>query len=71
VREQVGLYGTLTGSPPSPAKQEAEPNAQRDSQRGAQPARATGGTEEKPPLADVVAFPRRDKQGSARRRQDR
>jgi 2-aminoadipate transaminase len=61
VREQVGLYGTLTGSPSS----HAQANAQAD----AQPSRAEG--EGKPPLADVVAFPRRDRQGSARRRQDR
>ncbi len=59
VREQLGLYGTLTGSPPSPA---AAP----------EPAHAgEGEPEESVPLADVVALPRRDQQGSARRRQDR
>ncbi|HMH47679.1 MAG TPA: PLP-dependent aminotransferase family protein, partial [Solirubrobacteraceae bacterium] len=71
VREQVGLYGTLTGSPPLRAQLEGQPNAQADSQSDAPPARAEGGGQERPPLADVVAFPRRDQQGSARRRQDR
>jgi 2-aminoadipate transaminase len=71
VRGQVGLYGTLTGSPPPRTPLEGQPNAQADSQSGAPPARAEAGGEEKLPLADVVAFPRRDQQGSARRRQDR
>jgi 2-aminoadipate transaminase len=60
VRQQLGLYGTLTGSSTTAAP-------------GAKPAQAetgeTGAT--KAPLADVVAFPRRDQDGSARRRQDR
>ena len=60
VRQQLGLYGTLTGSSTT-----ASP--------AAKPARAeTGETDAaKAPLADVVAFPRRDQDGSARRRRDR
>ena len=54
VREQVGLFGTLTGSP--------------SSRTGAEPAPAADGS---PGLADVVALPRREEDGSARRRQDR
>jgi 2-aminoadipate transaminase len=57
VREQLGLYGTLTGSPVVASQPGAE--------RGDQPA-----GEQQIPLADVVALPRRDPQGSARRRQD-
>jgi 2-aminoadipate transaminase len=48
VREQVDLYGTLTGHPPAPA-QRTEPPA-RDQREG----RADGG------LADVVELPRRE-----------
>jgi 2-aminoadipate transaminase len=59
VREQVGLYGTLSGSSSPPAQAADEPTS------------AEHAAEEKLPLADVVAFPRRDQQGSARRRQDR
>jgi 2-aminoadipate transaminase len=55
VREQMGLYGTLTGSAPTTAASEPAPE---------QP-------QSKAPLADVVAFPRRDHDGSARRQQDR
>jgi 2-aminoadipate transaminase len=60
VRQQLGLYGTLTGSSTAAAP-------------AAEPARAeTGGADvTKAPLADVVAFPRRDQDGSARRRRDR
>ncbi|MFI5037393.1 MAG: PLP-dependent aminotransferase family protein [Solirubrobacterales bacterium] len=58
VREQVGLYGTLTGSPPS-----AQAKAKRE---GAD----APGTEDVG-LADVVALPRRDRESSARRRRDR
>jgi 2-aminoadipate transaminase len=58
VREQVGLYGTLSGSS-APAQAAAEPPPE------------AGGAPEEISLADVVAFPRRDQQGSARRRQDR
>ncbi|MEA2224768.1 MAG: 2-aminoadipate transaminase [Solirubrobacteraceae bacterium] len=54
VREQLGLYGTLTGSPPAAKPQTPEPDA------GPGPA-----------LADVVALPRRDREGPARKRKDR
>jgi 2-aminoadipate transaminase len=60
VRQQLGLYGTLTGSSPA-----ARPGAKPAAPDTDEPA-AT-----KAPLADVVAFPRRDRDGSARRRQDR
>jgi 2-aminoadipate transaminase len=60
VRQQLGLYGTLTGSSTSTAT-------------AAKPVRAEAGETDtaKAPLADVVAFPRRDQDGSARRRRDR
>jgi 2-aminoadipate transaminase len=61
VREQLGLYGTLTGT-------SATSKAETSTSQG------DGGdatAEAKVPLADVVAFPRRDQDGSARRRQDR
>jgi 2-aminoadipate transaminase len=60
VRQQLGLYGTLSGSSPA-------------AQPGADPAPPEPGEVDatKAPLADVVAFPRRDRDGSARRRQDR
>jgi 2-aminoadipate transaminase len=58
VREQVGLFGTLTGS--------------SSSQTGAQPARGTDEVPDaSAPLADVVRLPRREQKGPARRRQDR
>jgi 2-aminoadipate transaminase len=64
VRQQLGLYGTLSGSAASSGDVTA--------------VQADGGLmgnnealEPKAPLADVVAFPRRDRDGSARRRQDR
>jgi 2-aminoadipate transaminase len=56
MREQVGLFGTLTGSSSSLTPREPAPDVEAD-----------GGV----PLADVVALPRRDQEGSARRRQDR
>jgi 2-aminoadipate transaminase len=59
VGEQVGLYGTLTGSPPS-AQAQAKPESADEP-----------GTDRSAGLADVVALPRRDRGGSARRRQDR
>jgi 2-aminoadipate transaminase len=59
VREQVGLYGTLTGSPP-PAQAQANP------ERAEAP-----GTDGSAGLADVVALPRRGQDGPSRRRQDR
>jgi 2-aminoadipate transaminase len=56
VRAQVGLLGSLSGSPPTPdaAQQAAGADAQGEA-----------------PLADVVALPRRHGSGTARRRQDR
>jgi 2-aminoadipate transaminase len=57
VREQLGLYGTLTGSSSTvkpPAEFAPEPAPDQPS-----------------PLADVVALPRRDREGPARRRKDR
>ncbi len=60
VHQQLGLYGTLTGSSPA-----ARPGVEPAAPDTGEPA-AT-----KAPLADVVAFPRRDRDGSARRRQDR
>ena len=59
VREQVGLYGTLTGSPP-PAQAQAKP------ERADAP-----GTDGSVGLADVVALPQRGQDGPSRRRQDR
>jgi 2-aminoadipate transaminase len=56
VHRQLGLYGTLAGSSAA---------ARAD----AKPAPVEGG--DTTPLADVVAFPRRDRDGTARRRQDR
>jgi 2-aminoadipate transaminase len=54
VHEQLGLFGTLTGSSPPHPEEELSPVA-----------------EETPGLADVVALPRRDEDGPARRRRDR
>jgi 2-aminoadipate transaminase len=59
VREQVGLYGTLSGSPP-PARAQGKP------ERADAP-----DTDGSVGLADVVALPRRGQDGSAHRRQDR
>jgi len=56
VREQLGLFGTLTDS------------SQTASSR---PSAAEPTTEGSTPLADVVALPRRKQEGSARRRLDR
>jgi 2-aminoadipate transaminase len=61
VREQMGLYGTLTGSGGRAQDRAAEHEQERES-----PAASPT-----PPLADVVAFPRREQDGSARRQQDR
>ena len=67
VNRQVSLYGTLTGSPGATvAGASAGAGAGEDSARGDAPA-----GEEGSPLADVVALPRREQDGSARRRQDR
>ena len=57
MREQLGLLGSLSGSPA------AEP------ERHQPPAPATAGGDE--PLADVVALPRREQGSPARRRRDR
>jgi len=59
VREQLGLLGTLSGSPAAPAGPSV----------AASPASTL--EQEKTPLADVVALPRRDQAASRRRRQDR
>jgi 2-aminoadipate transaminase len=61
VREQLGLYGTLTGSAP----------AQGGSAQTTAPADAKAERDESTPLADVVALPRRDREDRARRQQDR
>jgi 2-aminoadipate transaminase len=63
VREQVGLYGTLTGAAASPADDTgagpgAAPDPGSDSQDAAK-------------LADVVELPRRARDDSSRRLQDR
>jgi 2-aminoadipate transaminase len=63
VREQLGLYGTLTGTSASPARtaEHAHP----------EPGTEDDAAEQQVTLADVVAFPRRDGEEPARRRQDR
>lgn len=55
VREQMGLYGTLTGSSAAAAADGATAEA----------------SEQAPALADVVALPRRDRERPARRQKDR
>jgi 2-aminoadipate transaminase len=55
VREQLGLFGTLTGSSQTASK---SPSAADPASEGS-------------PLADVVALPRRNQEGPARRRLDR
>jgi 2-aminoadipate transaminase len=60
VRDQLGLYGTLTG-----ASATSSPGASTARPDGDQPAETNA------PLADVVALPRREQDGSARRREDR
>ncbi|HTY95748.1 MAG TPA: PLP-dependent aminotransferase family protein [Solirubrobacteraceae bacterium] len=64
VRDQLGLLGTLSGSPgvPSPAQED------RGEQRGR---RGKGGGEQPQPLADVVKLPRREGSRGARRSNDR
>jgi 2-aminoadipate transaminase len=56
VREQLGLFGTLTGSSQTATRS---------------PSTAERASEGNTPLADVVALPRRKQEGSARRRLDR
>ncbi|MHB8234360.1 MAG: aminotransferase-like domain-containing protein [Solirubrobacteraceae bacterium] len=62
VREQLGLYGTLTGSAPA-QESDASPTAAAGDEQGER--------EQSPPLADVVALPRRDRDDRARRQRDR
>jgi 2-aminoadipate transaminase len=59
VREQLGLYGTLSGSSAAP-----KPVAAKTESQDAAP-------EQGPALADVVALPRRDREDPARQRKDR
>ncbi|HEX3434734.1 MAG TPA: PLP-dependent aminotransferase family protein [Solirubrobacteraceae bacterium] len=61
VREQLGLYGTLTGSPPAQTSDPDPTEAPADVQ----------GERDEAPLADVVALPRRDREDRTRRQQDR
>jgi 2-aminoadipate transaminase len=58
VREQLGLYGTLSGSSTAAAKPPGETTPEPLAEE------ASG-------LADVVALPRRDRQAPARRQKDR
>jgi len=62
VREQVGLYGTLTGAAASPADDAGGPGAALDPGPASQDAAK---------LADVVELPRRARDDSSRRLQDR
>jgi 2-aminoadipate transaminase len=63
VREQVGLYGTLSGSTKASSSGKANTKTpSTDTKRPAEPSS---------PLADVVELPRRDREGQARRRKDR
>ncbi len=55
VREQVGLFGTLTGSPAGEGEQGAEPGS-----AGEEPQSGVG-------MADVLSLPRRDDDGRRRR----
>jgi 2-aminoadipate transaminase len=65
VREQLGLLGSFTGSSGA-ADAHAQPKL--GGQAGAEPAPPDAGS---PPLADVVALPRRGEAPAARRRRDR
>jgi 2-aminoadipate transaminase len=67
VREQMGLYGTLSGST-SKAREAA---AQETDERAGEQSAPAGAGEPQAPLADVVAFPRRSEDGPARRLEDR
>jgi 2-aminoadipate transaminase len=73
VREQVDLFGALTGSPPAPdpLPASAPPTGtpmSADSTLGNRDGRAA---DTDPALADIVELPRRHEQGQARRRRDR
>jgi 2-aminoadipate transaminase len=65
LREQVGLYGTLSGSGATPR---ADAN---DSSAAGSPPVEQPAPEQDSPLADVVALPRHAQEDSPRRRQDR
>jgi len=82
VREQLSLFGTLSGSAPGVRAQAGRAAGGGASTPGtaaasAGPADEVGatppgaGAEEETDLADVVALPRRAAEGSARRRRDR
>jgi 2-aminoadipate transaminase len=72
VRQQLGLYGSLTGSGSRAAgRAPVEPGADESAAAAAAKDRAEAEAPPKPPLADVVAFPLREQDGSARRQQDR
>jgi 2-aminoadipate transaminase len=63
VRAQLGLYGTLTGSAPAPqAKAKAPTETPQD---------AASASEQTSPLADIVAFPKREREEPDRRLKDR
>jgi 2-aminoadipate transaminase len=75
VRQQLGLYGSLTGSG---TRSENTPVDSASTEPATESAAATASDRAeadaqagKSPLADVVAFPRREQDGSARRQQDR
>jgi 2-aminoadipate transaminase len=70
VREQVGLFGTLTGSPqPQTTTIDGEVSAEAPGEPTAAGAAAV--PQPDPPLADVVELPRRGEQRQARRHGDR
>jgi len=81
VREQVSLFGTLSGSSTPPG--EAAASASEGDQGTRPPGSGSGtarGDRPSPPreqagdsggLADVVELPRREREGPARRRRDR
>jgi 2-aminoadipate transaminase len=76
VREQVGLFGTLTSSPPAqpPASRSSSPQPPPDGD--ALPAegleeKGTGGFPGGVGLADVLELPQRDDEGRARRAKER
>jgi hypothetical protein len=73
VREQLGLFGSLTGSArPAASGDRSEIEGTATAEGGGQaegdPAPAAEGSAQ---LADVVALPRRDDAASTRRRRDR
>jgi 2-aminoadipate transaminase len=74
VRQQLGLYGSLAGSSARPGTAAGKPESSETAPEPG-PAAADDAAPDakagKSPLADVVAFPRREQDGSARRQQDR